>query len=459
MQAMKAGEFSRRVLVVDDESVVRNGIAQALERLGFEVRLAETGAAGLDLMSAWPAAIVLLDVRLPDVDGLEILQRLSQDHPDTVVIMITGYPNIEDAVASIKQGALDYLVKPFHLSHLESLVAKAQETLDHRVAAPPVLDEEEAASSLEALVGKSPAMQTVFAKIKRAAPSDSTVLLTGESGTGKELVAWAIHQLSMRRDKEFVPVDCSALVESLLESELFGHVKGSFTGAHQTKHGLFELANQGTFFFDEIANLSLNIQAKLLRVIQEREFMQVGSQKRHKLDIRIIASSNRDLREAIKAGDFREDLFYRLSVIPIHLPPLRERTGDIPLLVDHFIRKYNQKSKRAVKGVAAAAMKMLTLYPWPGNVRELEHTIERILILEDGDLIQPEHLPSFISGRQGDFQVFSDGELPLEELERRYLQFILRRTKGNQSEAARILGINRKTLGQKIQKYNLRTSF
>jgi two-component system response regulator AtoC len=459
MQAMKAGEFSRRVLVVDDESVVRNGIAQALERLGFEVRLAETGAAGLDLMSAWPAAIVLLDVRLPDVDGLEILQRLSQDHPDTVVIMITGYPNIEDAVASIKQGALDYLVKPFHLSHLESLVAKAQETLDHRVAAPPVLDEEEAASSLEALVGKSPAMQTVFAKIKRAAPSDSTVLLTGESGTGKELVAWAIHQLSMRRDKEFVPVDCSALVESLLESELFGHVKGSFTGAHQTKHGLFELANHGTFFFDEIANLSLNIQAKLLRVIQEREFMQVGSQKRHKLDIRIIASSNRDLREAIKAGDFREDLFYRLSVIPIHLPPLRERTGDIPLLVDHFIRKYNQKSKRAVKGVAAAAMKMLTLYPWPGNVRELEHTIERILILEDGDLIQPEHLPSFISGRQGDFQVFSDGELPLEELERRYLQFILRRTKGNQSEAARILGINRKTLGQKIQKYNLRTSF
>jgi two-component system response regulator AtoC len=459
MHPMKAEEFSRRVLVVDDESVVRTGIAQALERLGFEVRLAATGEEGLKLMAGWPAAIVLLDVRLPDLDGLEVLQRLSQDHPDTVVIMITGHPNIEDAVASIKQGALDYLVKPFHLDHLEALVAKAQETMHHRVAAQPSLDEGEAASSLEALVGKSPAMQTVFAKIKRAAPSDSTVLLTGESGTGKELVARAIHQLSPRKNEEFVPVDCSALVETLLESELFGHVKGSFTGAHQTKHGLFELANHGTFFFDEIANLSLNIQAKLLRVIQEREFMQVGSQKRHKLDIRIIASSNRDLREAIKAGDFREDLFYRLSVIPIHLPPLRERTGDIPLLVDHFIRKYNQKSKREVKGVVAAAMKMLTLYAWPGNVRELEHTIERILILEDGDLIQPEHLPSFISGRQGDFQVFSDGELTLEELERRYLQFILRRTKGNQSQAARILGINRKTLGQKIQKYSLRTSF
>jgi DNA-binding NtrC family response regulator len=456
---MRIGELSRRVLVVDDESVVRAAIAQALTRLGFEVRPAATAAEGLRLMAAWPAGIVLLDVRLPDLDGLEVLRRLHQDHPDAVVIMITGHPNIEDAVASIKQGALDYLVKPFHLDHLESLVAKAQETMHHRVAAQPPVAEERAVSGLEALVGKSPAMQTVFAKIRRAAPSDSTVLLTGESGTGKELAARAIHQLSPRKQNEFVPVDCSALVESLLESELFGHVKGSFTGAHHTKHGLFELANHGTFFFDEIANLSLNIQAKLLRVIQEREFMQVGSQKRFKLDIRIIASSNRDLREATKAGGFREDLFYRLSVIPIHLPPLRERTGDIPLLVDHFIHKYHQKSKHEVRGVSAEAMKMLTSYPWPGNVRELEHTIERILILEDGDLILPEHLPSFISGRQGDFQVFSDGELTLEELERRYLQFILRRTKGNQSEAARLLGINRKTLGQKIQKYGLRTSF
>jgi DNA-binding NtrC family response regulator len=456
---MKSREFSRRILVVDDEPVVRTGIAQALERLGFEVRLAAAGEEGLRIMAAWPAGIVLLDVRLPDMDGVEVLKRLLQDHPETVVIMITGYPTIEGAVESIKQGALDYLVKPFHLDHLEALVAKAQEALHHLVSAPQPVAEESGGLSLEDLVGQSPAMQTVFAKIKRAAPSDSTVLLTGESGTGKELVARAIHQLSPRKNKEFVPVDCSALVESLLESELFGHVKGSFTGAYQTKHGLFELANHGTFFFDEIGNLSLNIQAKLLRVIQEREFMPVGSQKRLKLDIRIIASSNRDLREAIKVGDFREDLYYRLRVIPIHLPPLRERTGDIPLLVDHFIHKYNQKSKREIKGVSAAAMQMLTLYPWPGNVRELEHTIERILILEDGDLIQPEHLPSFISGRQGDFQVFSDGELTLEEVERRYLQFILRRTKGNRSEAARILGINRKTLGQKIQKYGLRTNF
>jgi transcriptional regulator with PAS, ATPase and Fis domain len=299
-------------------------------------------------------------------------------------------------------------------------------------------------------------MQKVFARIRRAAPSDSTVLITGESGTGKELVARAIHNLSSRAGREFVAVDCSALVESLLESELFGHVKGSFTGAYQTKHGLFELANHGTFFFDEITSLSLNIQAKLLRVLQEREFMQVGSSRRIKLDIRLIASCNQDLKEAIKAGTFREDLYYRLSVIPIHLPPLRERTGDIPLLADYFLHKHAQKSHREIKGFAPRAMKMLSDYSWPGNVRELEHTIERILILEDGEIIQPEHLPSFISQRQGEFQVFSDGECTLEEVEKRYIQFVLRRVRGKRQDAARILGINRKTLAHKIAKYRLR---
>jgi transcriptional regulator with PAS, ATPase and Fis domain len=295
--------------------------------------------------------------------------------------------------------------------------------------------------------------------VRRAAPSDSTVLITGESGTGKELVARAIHQLSPRKNDEFVPVDCSALVESLLESELFGHVKGSFTGAYQTKHGLFELANHGTFFFDEIPNLSLNIQAKLLRVIQEREFMKVGSQKRIKLDIRIIASSNRDLREAIKADAFREDLFYRLSVVPIRLPPLRERMEDLSLLVEHFITKHNRKCSREVQGISKRALDLLAAYHWPGNVRELEHTIERILILEDGDVIQPEHLPAFITQRQGEFQVFSEDGSTLEDLEKRYIQFILRRTKGKRQEAAQILGINRKTLAQKIKKYNLRVNF
>ena len=452
-------EAPQTVLVVDDEPGVRQGITQVLSDQGYTVRNAVDGKEALALMAETVPDLVLLDVRLPGLDGIELLKIIRQDHPDVGVVMITAYPNIEGAVESMKLGALDYVVKPFRIDDLEAAVKKALEALKEGLAFQPLRSEKPPAQGMDTIIGTSPAMQKVFAKIRRAAPSDSTVLITGESGTGKELVARAIHNLSPRADREFVAVDCSALVESLLESELFGHVKGSFTGAHQTKHGLFELANHGTFFFDEIGNLSLNIQAKLLRVIQEREFMQVGSQQRIKLDIRIIASCNQDLREAIKAGAFREDLFYRVSVVPIHLPPLRERTGDIPLLAEHFLRKHAQKSNREVRGFSPRAMKMFKDYSWPGNVRELEHTIERILILEDGEVIQPEHLPSFISQRQGEFQIFSDGEATMEEVEKRYIQFILRRTKGNRQNAAKILGINRKTLAHKIEKYNLRVNW
>jgi two-component system, NtrC family, response regulator AtoC len=455
---MRENDPHKQILVVDDEDAIRTGIAQVLSRIGLKVAVASGGVLALEMMARRPYAIVLLDIKMPDLDGLEVLQRLRQDYPGTEVIMITGFPTIQGAVECIKHGALDYLVKPFRIDDLEAVVRKALDHLGQRARQEPG-EPEAGREGFEFIIGESPAMKKVFAKIRRAAPSDSTVLLTGESGTGKELAARAIHLLSSRRSQEFVPVDCSALVETLLESELFGHVKGSFTGAHQTKHGLFDLANHGTFFFDEITNLSLNIQAKLLRVIQEREFMQVGSQKRIKLDIRIIASSNRDLSEAVKAGSFREDLFYRLSVIPIPLPPLRERRGDIPMLVEHFLRKYNQKGNREVTGISPAAMKMLSAYAWPGNVRELEHTIERIVILEDGDIIQPEHLPSFISQRQGEFQVFTEEDHTLEDLEKRYIQFVLRRTKGRRQDAARILGINRKTLSHKIEKYNLRVNW
>ncbi|MDI6853285.1 MAG: sigma-54 dependent transcriptional regulator [Deltaproteobacteria bacterium] len=456
---MPESEVPQTVLVVDDEPGVRKGIARVLSDQGHAVRTAADGREALSLIAEVAPQLVLLDVRLPGVDGIELLKFIRREHPDTGVIMITAYPNIEGAVECMKLGALDYVVKPFRIDDLEAAVEKALDALAERQEVKPLRPEKLLEPGIDSIIGASPAMQQVFAKIRRAAPSDSTVLITGESGTGKELVARAIHKLSDRAEREFVAVDCSALVESLLESELFGHVKGSFTGAHQTKHGLFELANHGTFFFDEIANLSPNIQAKLLRVIQEREFMQVGSQRRIKLDIRIIASCNQDLKEAIKAGTFREDLYYRLSVVPIHLPPLRERQGDIPLLAEHFLRKHAQKSHREVKGISPRAMKMLSDYSWPGNVRELEHTIERILILEDGEIIQPEHLPSFISQRQAEFQVFSDGEASLEEVEKRYIQFILRRTKGKRQDAARILGINRKTLAHKIEKYSLRVDW
>jgi len=456
---MQENDVSSQILVVDDEEAVRRGIAQVLGRRQLTVATAASAHEALEILNQRPFAIILLDIKLPEVDGIEFLRLLRKDFPETEIIMITGYPTIQDAVECIKLGAMDYLVKPFRIDELEAVVEKARERLSQKSTQKKPEPEEAGALGLDFIIGESPAMKQIYAKIRRAAPSDSTVLLTGESGTGKELAARAIHLLSPRKDEEFVAVDCSALVETLLESELFGHVKGSFTGAIQTKHGLFELANHGTFFFDEITNLSLNIQAKLLRVIQEREFMQVGSQKRIKLDIRIIASSNRDLKEAIKAGTFREDLFYRLSVIPIHLPPLRERAGDIPRLVEHFLKEYSQKGNREVTGISPKAMKLLEAYSWPGNVRELAHTIERIVILEDGDVVQPEHLPSFITQRQGEFQVFSDENYTLEELEKRYIQFILRRTRGRRQDAARILGINRKTLSHKIEKFNLRVNF
>ena len=451
---MQPIDRAARVLVVDDEAVVRTGMARVLAAQGLEAEVAGDGAEALEKLDLRPFAVVFLDIKMPGMDGVEVLRQIRAQHPRVLVIMITGYPTMDSAIECLKLGAVDYLVKPFRADELEVLLLKALEVLRRQEKALEPLFSQE--FGIASIVGNSGAMQKVFAKVRRAAPSDSTVLITGESGTGKELVARAIHRHSLRADQAFVPVDCSALVESLLESELFGHVKGSFTGAYQTKHGLFELANHGTFFFDEIANLSLNIQAKLLRVIQEREFMQVGSQKRIKLDIRIIASCNQDLREAIKAGTFREDLFYRLSVIPIHLPPLRERVEDIPLLAEHFLDKHGTRSHREVKGLSERALEVLKAYSWPGNVRELEHTIERILILEDGDVIQQEHLPSFITQRQGEFQVFTEDTCTLEELEKRYIQFVLRRTRGKRLEAARILGIDRKTLGLKIKRYGLR---
>jgi len=351
-----------KVLVVDDEAIVRAGISRVLEKQGLSIHTAADGSEALEIMAEYHINIVLLDIKMPGLDGIEVLRHMRATYPGTVVIMITGHPTIQSAIECTKLGAIDYLVKPFRVDELEALILKAQEVAVPGVVRKTTPEDVEIAGDIPYIVGNSPAIREVFVKIRKAAPSDSTVLITGESGTGKELVARAIHSLSDRADKEFVPVDCSALVESLLESELFGHVKGSFTGAFQTKHGLFELANHGTFFFDEISNLSLNIQAKLLRVIQEREFMKVGSQKRIKLDIRIIASSNRDLKEAIKDGNFREDLYYRLSVVPIKLPPLRDRTGDVPLLVDHFLKLHSQKrngrERRISKGSSFRSSQM-----------------------------------------------------------------------------------------------------
>ena len=447
---------TQSVLVVDDESVVRKGISRALEKRGLFTRVAGNGKDAMALMNDYPFDLVLLDIRMPDMDGLDVLALIRKKYPKTQVIMITGYPTIDTAVHCVKLGALDYLVKPFRLEDLDAALNKTDRP--QLVPTKSVVDNNglKIDSSKNLIIGQSRPMKAIFEKILRVAQSDSTVLISGESGTGKELVARAIHANSHRKDNEFLAIDCSSLVETLLESELFGHVKGSFTGASQTKHGFFELANLGTFFFDEIGNLSMNIQAKLLRVIQEREFMKVGGQQKIQLDIRIISASNVSLKKLVEAGSFRQDLYYRLSVVPIRLPPLRKRREDIPILIDHFLEKFCKKINKPVPDIAPEALDILKEYAWPGNVRELEHTIERILILEDTDVICARDLPSFISKRQGDFQMFTEEPSSLEELEKKYIRFVLRRTKGKKTKAAEILGINRKTLGLKIKKYGIK---
>ena len=447
-----------RILVVDDEAVIREGIARVLTKEGFLIKAVASGREALQELSRNAYNVVLLDIKMPDMDGLDVLKALSEaeEHSHLEVIMVTGYPEINTAVQSIKQGAFDYLTKPFTPEQLKLTIRKALEHKQLLLENQLLRKQMELQGGSDPLIGKSKAMQKIFQTIEKVAPTDSTVLIYGPSGTGKELVARAIHQHSRRLDKEFVAVDCSALVETLLETELFGHVKGSFTGAIHTKHGFLELANGGTFFFDEISNLSMNIQAKLLRVIQEREFIKVGSEKRIKVDIRIIASTNQDLRQGIREGLFREDLFYRLSVVPIHLPPLKERREDIPLLVEYFLNRFGKKCRKTIPGISPDALELLMEYEWPGNVRELQHLIERIVILEDGPTIQAENLPWFIHRHHQDLPASEIGTASLKELERHHIKMLLKKTKGNRTRAATLLGINRKTLLEKIKKHGLK---
>ncbi len=439
-----------KVLIVDDESVVRSTVSRITLHLGLSVKEAEDGKKALHMMASerFDFDIIFLDLLLPAMYGLDILRYIRENHPETVVIIITDHPAVESALESIKLGATDYLVQPFGTEEVESAVSKARTIIAKREGG-------QGKETTDEIIGNSSAMRMLNAKITRVADTDSTVLISGESGTGKDLVARKIHDLSPRASNDYVPVDCSALVESLLESELFGHVKGAFTGADGHKAGLFELANKGTFFFDEVSNLSLETQAKLLRVIQEREFRRVGSQQRQRLDIRIVAASNRDLAKAVERGTFRNDLYYRINVVPIHIPPLREHPEDIPLLVEYFLNKYIHQHSHKVNGFSEEAMEMMVAYPWPGNVRELKHLIEQILVLEDCDYVRPEHVPPVISQRRGGFNITSEDGLSLEEMEKRYIRFVLRRTKGIRQQAADILQINRKTLSTKIKKYGL----
>ena len=442
-------------MVIDDEETMRDSCRQTLSRDGSRVEVAEDGATGLTMLQRESFDLVILDLKMPGVGGMEVLDKIKQDDPETMVIVITGYATVESAVEAMKIGAYDFIPKPFTPDSLRAIVKRA---LDRReLALENVLwrDEWKVSFGAEAVVGQSESMKKVEELVRKVGPTDATVLISGESGTGKELVARAIHHHSGRKDRPFVAVDCGSLVESLLESELFGHVKGSFTGATATKYGRFELANGGTLFFDEVGDISLNIQTKLLRVLQEREITKVGSSKVVRVDVRIVAATNKDLQRAVKAGTFREDLFYRLSVVPVALPALRERRDDIPLLANHFLKKYNKKRKKNVRAISGRAMKALVQYDWPGNVRELENAIERAVVLTENDVIEPSDLLYY--GLTVEMPSTSNvvQAKRLADVERDHIANTLQMFEGHKGKAAESLGIDRKTLRLKLRRYGL----
>jgi len=444
------------ILIIDDDEAILDSCRQVFDKEGHTVKLARDGAEGLRLFKEEFFHLVFLDLKMPGMDGMEVLRRIREESAETPVVIITGFGTIESAVEAMREGAFHYMSKPFTPQELRIMAKKALGNRRLLLENIYLRKELESKFEFDMVVGKSKAMEKILDLVKKVSASDSTVLITGESGTGKEMLAREIHQHSMRKNGPFVVVDCGALVETLFESELFGHVKGSFTGAHETKHGRFEVANNGTIFLDEISNISLNIQAKLLRAIQEREVTRVGSSKPIKVNVRIIAATNEDLSLAVKEGKFREDLFYRLSVVPIHLPPLRERKEDIPFLVNHFLAKYNRKTKKRINKVNRDVMKALMEYDWPGNIRELENTIERAVVLSKNDEIQPEDLLYHGISSASSFLTSVIGkDKSLEEVEREYIKAVLTAHHWNKSRAAKILGIDRKTLLAKIKKYDI----
>ena len=385
-------DTEKKLLVIDDEPAIREGVRRILESDSYKVETFASGQAALERIKQEAFDLVITDLKMPGLSGTDVLKSIKEIHPDLPVIFITGYSSVDNAVEVMKLGAVDYIAKPFTPEEMLRVIKTA---LEQRVVALEdlyLLKELRDSEGFERFVGKSHEMVKVYRRIMQVAPTDSTVLITGESGTGKELTARAIHKHSSRRDHPFVAVDCTSLVENLLESELFGHVKGSFTGAIHTKTGLFKVAEGGTLFLDEVSNLSLTTQAKLLRVLQERQVTPIGGTQPTSINIRLVAATNRNLRDMVAEGLFREDLFFRLNIIPVDLPPLRERTGDIPVLIAHAVRHCADELGKDIKGVRADAMQLLQNYPFPGNVRELENIIERAVVLAEDSLITPEDL-------------------------------------------------------------------
>ncbi|GAO03733.1 sigma-54 dependent transcriptional regulator [Anaeromyxobacter sp. PSR-1] len=453
-----------RILVVDDEKLIRWSVAERLQRGGYEVLSAESGEQALEMVAATPPDVMLLDVRLPGIDGVQTLQRALSLHPEVAVLMMSAHSTVDIAVEAMKHGAIDFLVKPFPFQQLDEAVERALANARTRRQIATLTSDKRGASAVEAVVGSSAAMEQVRSMISRLAGSDTTtVLIEGESGSGKEVVARAIHFRSGRADKPILQVNCAALPEHLLESELFGHERGAFTDAHTQKRGLFETAEGGSVMLDEIGDLPPGGQAKLLRMLENKTFRRVGGVQELRADVRVIAATNVNLEERVAEGRFRADLFFRLNVVRIVVPPLREHLDDVPTLTAHFVARFNQEMKRQVKGVAPAAMELLKAYHWPGNVRELRNVIERAFILHAGaDEIRPEHLPPELRKATPGAkrpeklvpQVTGEG-LVLDDVERKLIAEAMERASGNQSKAARLLGVSRDTLRYRLKKHGM----
>jgi len=440
-------------LIVDDDPVALDLLREVLSKESYEVASALSAEEAISQGIENIFDVIITDVRMGEKDGMDVLRSFKKTSPETAVIMITAFGSIDTAIEAIREGAFDYISKPFKLEEIKITVRRALEQRrllrENQYYRQELLEKYQ----FKNVIGRTPQMFQVYKTIARVADTKSTILLYGERGTGKELVARSIHYNSQRSDRPFVTVDCASLVETLMESELFGHVRGAFTGALQAKRGLFEEADGGTLFLDEVGNLTLSTQAKLLRFLQEYEIKRVGGTENIKVDVRVIAATNQFLEPLVKSGNFREDLFDRLNVVPISLPPLREKKEDIPLLIIHFLQKSSEENRKQISYISPEALDILTQYSWPGNVRELRHTIERAVVLSTQPIILPEDLPKkMLEEVKGEEIQFPEELLPLREVERRYVLKVLRETKGNKKKASEILGIDRTTLYRILEK-------
>ena len=446
------------VLVVDDEKNIREGLGKAMELDGYATYLAADGKEALDLLSSEEMDLIITDLRMPNVSGEELLKQVSSAYPTVPVIILTGHGTIENAVGAMRDGAFDFLTKPVNLDRLSLLVKRAlsnrELVLQHRALREEV-EMIQNRQKFARIIGRSTQMKRVLEVVEQVAPTKASVLITGESGVGKELVADALHNLSDRRERPFIKVHCAALSESLLESELFGHEKGAFTGAIGMKRGRFELAHTGTIFLDEIGEINTSIQIKILRVLQERSFERVGGEETREVDVRIVSATNKDLKQEIEAGNFREDLFYRLNVVNIHVPPLRERKEDIPLLSAAFLKEFVEENRKTIEGIDSKARNALYNYSWPGNIRELRNCIESAVVMSKGRFITMEDLPPSVSSGSEEGIIRIELGSTLADAEKEIIRSTLHYEKGNKSKTADTLGIGRKTLHRKINDYKL----